>query len=137
MLAILLLKTMESLENGLQPHSGVAPLYSMRTVSLASLQSCRSVDADAQWKRALISKTCLHCKVTKIQLFSIIILSYLFAGKPFYRTCHRWRHWVVLPSHRFLSDMVCYHSNISMIRRNHKLVLDSFLQLNLMLLVNL
>ena len=39
---------MESLENGLQ--SGVTPLFSMRTVSLASLQYCRSVYADAWWK---------------------------------------------------------------------------------------
>ena len=35
------LKSMETLENGLQPHSG------------ASLQSCCSVDADAWWKQAL------------------------------------------------------------------------------------
>ena len=51
-LAILFsLKTMESLENGLQPYSGVTPLISMRIVSLASWQSYRSVDA---WcKRAL------------------------------------------------------------------------------------
>ena len=35
-LAILFsLKTMELLENGLQPHSGVTPLFSMRTESLA------------------------------------------------------------------------------------------------------
>ena len=47
------LKTMESLKNGLQPHSGVTPLFSMRTVSLASLQSCRSNDIDAWCKRAL------------------------------------------------------------------------------------
>ena len=47
MLAILFsLKTMESLKNGLQPLSGAPPLLSMRTVSLASLQSCRSVDTD-------------------------------------------------------------------------------------------
>ena len=43
MLAILFsLKSMETLENGLQTHSG------------ASLQSCCSVDADAWCKRALI-----------------------------------------------------------------------------------
>ena len=41
-LAILFsLKSMETFENGLQPHSGV------------SLQSCRSVDTDAWCKRAL------------------------------------------------------------------------------------
>ena len=51
-LAILfLLTTMESLENGLQSNSGATP--SMTAVSLASLQSCHSVDSDAQCKRAL------------------------------------------------------------------------------------
>ena len=35
-------------------HSGVAPLFSMRTGSLVSSQSCRNVDADAQSKRAFI-----------------------------------------------------------------------------------
>ena len=41
------LKTIESPQKGLQLYSGATPLFSMRTVSLASLQSCRSVDADA------------------------------------------------------------------------------------------
>ena len=36
------LKTMELLKNGLQPHSGVTPLFSMTTVSLASSQSCEA-----------------------------------------------------------------------------------------------
>ena len=40
------LKSTASLENGLQPYSGVTLLFSTRTVLLASLQSCRSVDAD-------------------------------------------------------------------------------------------
>ena len=47
------LKTMELLENRLQPDSGVTPLFSMRTVSLALSQSCSSIDADAWCKRAL------------------------------------------------------------------------------------
>ena len=47
------LKTMESLENGLQLHSGVTPLFSMRTESLASSQKYRSVGANAWCKRAL------------------------------------------------------------------------------------
>ena len=52
-LAILFsLKTMESLENGLQPQSGVTPLFSNRTESLASSQSCQSIDTDAWCKRA-------------------------------------------------------------------------------------
>ena len=46
---LLSLKTMESLENGLQSHSGVTPLFSMTAVS----QSYLSVDASAQCKRAL------------------------------------------------------------------------------------
>ena len=37
----------------LQPHSGVAPLFSMRTVSLASSQSCRSFDANARCDQGL------------------------------------------------------------------------------------
>ena len=44
MLVILFsLKTMETLENGLQPHSGGTPLFSMRTVSLPSSHSCRTL----------------------------------------------------------------------------------------------
>ena len=38
---------------GLQPHSGAPPLFSMRTESLASLQSCHSIDADAWCKPVL------------------------------------------------------------------------------------
>ena len=45
--ALFTLKTMESLKNGLQPQSGVTPLFSIRTVSLVSSQSCCSVDTDA------------------------------------------------------------------------------------------
>ena len=48
------LKSVESLENGLQSHSGATPLFSMRTGSQVSLQSCCSVDADAWCKWALI-----------------------------------------------------------------------------------
>ena len=61
MLAILFsLKSMESFENGLQLHFGVILLFSMRTESLASLQSCCSVDADTWCKRTLrnIHKFC-------------------------------------------------------------------------------
>ena len=54
MLVILFsLKTMESLKNGLQSHSEVTSLFSMTAVSLASLWSCRSIDADIWCKRAL------------------------------------------------------------------------------------
>ena len=54
MIAIMFsLKTMELLENWLQPHSGVTPLFSLRTVSLASSQSCWSVDTDAWYKWGL------------------------------------------------------------------------------------
>ena len=58
MLAILLvLKTMDLLENGLQPHSGVTPSFSMRTLLLATTRSCRSIDPDVQCKRALMKHT--------------------------------------------------------------------------------
>ena len=51
MLVILFsLKTMESLKNGLQSHSGVPPLFSMRRVSLLRH---RSVEADPWCKPAL------------------------------------------------------------------------------------
>ena len=39
--------------NGLQCHSGAAPLFLMKTVLLASLQSCHSIDADVWCKWAL------------------------------------------------------------------------------------
>ena len=47
------LKTMQSLQNGLQPHSEVTPLFSMKTGLLASSQICHSVDAYAWCKQAL------------------------------------------------------------------------------------
>ena len=46
------LKTMESLENGLQPHSEATPLFSMRAVSPVSSQSFHSIDFEAWCKRA-------------------------------------------------------------------------------------
>ena len=53
-LAILFsLKSVELLENGLQTYSGVTPLFSMRTESQVSSQSCHSIDADAWCKWAL------------------------------------------------------------------------------------
>ena len=55
------LKTVESLENRLQTNSGATPLFSMRTVLLASSQSCRSVDADAWCKQALKYKVTVIC----------------------------------------------------------------------------
>ena len=45
-MTLFLLKTIKLIENGLQPKSGATPLFSMRTVSLPSLQSCLSVDID-------------------------------------------------------------------------------------------
>ena len=51
-------KSVESLENALQTHSGVTPLISMRMESLASSQSCCSLDADAWCKRTLNILTC-------------------------------------------------------------------------------
>ena len=43
-------------ENGLQPHSGMIPLFSIRIESLASLQSYRRFDAKAWYKPTLITK---------------------------------------------------------------------------------
>ena len=43
-----------TLQNGFATHFQASPLISMRAESLASSQSCRSVDADAWCKRALI-----------------------------------------------------------------------------------
>ena len=40
-----LLKTIDSLENGLQPYSGATPLVSIRTESLVSSQSCCNINA--------------------------------------------------------------------------------------------
>ena len=45
------------LQNGFATHFQASPLISMRAESLASSQSCRSVDADAWCKRALTTKT--------------------------------------------------------------------------------
>ena len=47
------LKSVELLENKLQPHCRVTPLFSMRTELQASSLSCRSVDADAWCKWSL------------------------------------------------------------------------------------
>ena len=67
MLVILFsLKTMGSLENELQVHSGVTPLFSMRTEMPALLQSCHSMDTNTWCKRAHILESCvttsLHSK---------------------------------------------------------------------------
>ena len=45
--------TVESLQIGGATHFQATPLFSMRTVSLASSQSCRSVDSDAWCKQTL------------------------------------------------------------------------------------
>ena len=49
------LKTIESLKSRLQPHPGVTQLFSIKTILSASLQSCHSIDSDAQRKRAVKS----------------------------------------------------------------------------------
>ena len=55
MLAILFsLKTMELLQNEVATHFQVTSMFSIRTESLASLQSCCSVDDDAWCKVALV-----------------------------------------------------------------------------------
>ena len=47
------LQTMESLQNGVATHFQATSLFSMRTESLASSQSCRSIDSDAWYKWTL------------------------------------------------------------------------------------
>ena len=48
-----LIETMESLKNGLQPHCGATPLVSMRTLLLVLWPSGRSFEVDTRCKRAL------------------------------------------------------------------------------------
>ena len=45
---------MQSLQNGLQPHSEAILLFPVRTGPLASSQSCHSVVGDASCKRGLM-----------------------------------------------------------------------------------
>ena len=75
MLVILFsLKTVESLENGLQPQSGETPFFSINTESLASSQSCRSIDVDAWCKWALSSTVLLlHLPVWFVRLWFVCI----------------------------------------------------------------
>ena len=54
LMILLLLKTMESLQIGFVTHFWTTSLFSVRTVWLASSQSCRSLYADAWCKRAPI-----------------------------------------------------------------------------------
>ena len=49
---------MASLQNGVAAHFQATTFFSMRTVSLASLQSCCSIDSDARCKHCLM--VCLH-----------------------------------------------------------------------------
>ena len=73
MLAILYsLKTMESLQNGIETNFKGTPLFSMRTESLASLKSCCSIDVDAWCKRAL---TAVKIILIVDQLFFVRLLS--------------------------------------------------------------
>ena len=79
MLAILLsLKTIESLQNWVATHIGAIPLFSMRAISLASSQHCRSVDGDAggQCKQALTDPT--SSSSFSIRVFAIGTLSACF-----------------------------------------------------------
>ena len=55
-----------TLQNGFATHFQASPLISMRTESLASSQSGRSIDADASCKRALTAVTVWNYKRCKI-----------------------------------------------------------------------
>ena len=57
------LKTMESLENEFQPHSGVIPSFSIRTELVASSQSCRCVDDDTWCKQAVSGLSEQNCTI--------------------------------------------------------------------------
>ena len=62
-------KTMESLENRLQPHSGATLLISMRTELQASLLCCRSVDADVwcKWVLTPLDKFFRRCHLRGVE----------------------------------------------------------------------
>ena len=66
------LKTMETLQNRVAIHFRAAPLFSMRTVSLASLQSCGSVDTDARCKWAL-NKTRLFANALHLRIHNLCL----------------------------------------------------------------
>ena len=75
------LKTVDSLQNGLQPHSGVTPSFSMKTLLLATSQSCGSVDSDAGCKQTLTEshiyskRYAFLCKRTKFVKKQILTFS--------------------------------------------------------------
>ena len=84
------LKSIETLENGLQPHSGATSLFSMRTELQVSSHSCHSVDADAWRKWALrvniLQKTIvlLHQVLVQYQgLRKVMILSLILSWKSY------------------------------------------------------
>ena len=59
-----LIETMESLQNGVATHFEATTLFSIRPVLLVSLQHCRSIDTDAECKRALTMQVILaHCQI--------------------------------------------------------------------------
>ena len=66
MLGVLVsLKTMQLLQNGVASHFRATPLFSMRTVSLASSQLCRSVYAGA-WCKLVLTNTYLNIQMSRI-----------------------------------------------------------------------
>ena len=67
---------MELLPNGVATKSEAILLFSMRTESLASSQSCRSIDADAQYRFTLRH---IHTKAKAKKFFDVC---HLFFG-PF------------------------------------------------------
>ena len=76
------LKTMESLQNEVATHFQVPPLFSMRTESLVSSQSCHSFDSDA-W--------CIHSPNTRIwrkNLYLVDVNTCTFTRSFFTRTSY-------------------------------------------------
>ena len=81
-LAILLrLKTMESLQNGVAIHFRVTPLFSMRTVSLASSQSCCSIDNDA-WSKGALTDTLMQSSRWDVYVPWALDRSNMFLSRP-------------------------------------------------------
>ena len=88
-----------SYQNGLQLHSEATPLFSMKTGSLASSQSCRSVDTDAWCKRALTS---LHWENISVFVGLLIpyfglLLTFVCPGFQSQDESHRLRSLLIVP----------------------------------------
>ena len=69
------LKTIKSLQNEVAYHFQMTPLFSIRVVSLASLQSCCIIDADVWCKRTFILKRKSRLRLVHTALNLMLTLS--------------------------------------------------------------